>query len=337
MIIQLIFDYINNSKKNIYFKIKLKLFLLFRSIISNKLIKYKIKNQTIYFPVLHGTLQTWMRSPNYSLNLGRVCKIYSDKYCENSIIDIGANIGDSCAIIRGHGVKNKIIAVEGVKNFYDVLLKNIDLLRNVIPVEKFITIGDNNNLKLRTLNDYNASLVYDEKLYKNETITLKELDTNKQISLEGLLNKFDCKDFKFLKIDIEGLDLPLLIQNLNLISQYQPIIFFECHVDEILEKVHDYKIVDFLHSLRKLNYEKISFWNEDGDFILNSDLSRIDQEILDILNKYKNKWGKNYLDICTYHKNDSDIAEKVRQNETNYFYNSYETYHSGDISHINFN
>ena len=249
------------------------------------------------------------------------------------------NIGDSCAIIRANDVKNKIIAVEGVKRFYEILDKNSLILKNITVVKKFINTNrsENINLKLRILSDFNASVVYDEKLYKNEKNEVKNLEYKNLITLEDLINKFNCKNFKFLKTDIEGYDIPLLVSNINLIRKYQPIIFFECHVDEILEKVHKTNIFELLNSLKKINYQKISIWDEGGYFILNSDLNNLNYEISDILDRFKNKWGKSYLDICVYPIEDSDIADEVRKNEIKHFYDSYETYNSGDISHINFN
>ena len=90
MFVEIIFNFLNTQKKSVFNKLALKIFKIFHIFFKKTLIKYKVLNQEIFFPISHGTLYTWMRSEHYSMNLGRVCKIYKNKYKNNPIIDIGA-------------------------------------------------------------------------------------------------------------------------------------------------------------------------------------------------------------------------------------------------------
>jgi FkbM family methyltransferase len=195
---------------------------------SPELVDYKINNISIKIPPKHVLPFFLRKVPQYSMNVGRVAKICMNKYPDGIIIDIGANIGDTAAIIRSHLVKNKIISVEGVRQFYDVLKVNANLLKNITTLNYFIVSDEDNKTDhalVKVLESGNAVLYNNPDLYKeseNAIMIPASFKTLESIILENGAGE----NVKFLKTDIEGNDLPLLNANLKIIENERPLVFF---------------------------------------------------------------------------------------------------------------
>jgi len=60
------------------------------------------------------------------------------KYPSGTIVDIGANIGDTAAIISTHARPNKLILIEGSDYFFDILVRNVSQLPGNIVCKKVL-------------------------------------------------------------------------------------------------------------------------------------------------------------------------------------------------------
>jgi FkbM family methyltransferase len=324
MIFQILFNKtINTNNAGLINRVRykvLKKLLYLVSVFNPLLVKYRIGDILISLPINHSLPYHWKFHPQYSTNVGRVAKICMQKYSEGVIIDIGANIGDTAAIIRSNSVKNRIVSVEGVKKFYDILQANAKNIENVSTINSFV-ISDTSNKTVDTLVKIlptGNAIVYDKpELYKEaKNATKIKADF---VSLNSIVDSFEIRDrVKFLKTDIEGHDLPLLNANLDLINKEQPIIYFECHVNDIHEESKDVSARILLNNLRDIGYKTISIWDGAGDFLLQTHLSD-DKIIDDILEYYRNRWGEMYMDICVTHEKDEDVADSIRTTEIEYF------------------
>src|SRR4051812_47952496 len=73
----------------------------------------------------------------YSRNLPRIAKYMENKYPVFGIIDIGANIGDTVALIRSYDVNQQIFSVEGEPTYISMLKHNMTLFKDVTVFETF--------------------------------------------------------------------------------------------------------------------------------------------------------------------------------------------------------
>jgi hypothetical protein len=79
----------------------------------------------------HRLDQYLARFPDYSRNLPRVAQVLLDSGREFEILDVGANIGDTAALLRAAGVTNRLHCVEGNASFFRLLEKNAAALGDV--------------------------------------------------------------------------------------------------------------------------------------------------------------------------------------------------------------
>src|SRR5215468_3310141 len=63
-------------------------------------VQFDLDGSKMLAPLSHELPLTRKRLPCYSANLGRIAAQVKGKYPDLTVIDIGANIGDSAAIVR---------------------------------------------------------------------------------------------------------------------------------------------------------------------------------------------------------------------------------------------
>ena len=100
MINQIIFNQlINPNVGGLYYKLLLKIRSILLVLNPNATIQYSYNNIVLTFPFSHDYALNRKEVPLYSENLGVVSKIVLSKYKDARAVDVGANIGDSAAII----------------------------------------------------------------------------------------------------------------------------------------------------------------------------------------------------------------------------------------------
>jgi len=280
----------------------------------NPNIDYHLGNVKMLFPASHATPFTWKSDSDYSMSLGRVAKTVTQKYENSVIVDVGANVGDSAAIIRANGVSNQIISIEGVKSFYKVLKQNALLLGEIEPINCFIGSDKLHapNAKVRVLPTGNA-VVYekpDDYIKENKQTPIGDVDF---LTLEEVVGATTNKSVKLLKTDIEGYDLPVLLSSINFISRNKPVIFMELHISGIDEKSKGVCWKDLWEELINEGYCKALYWRNSSDFLCSVDMESTVTE--DLHSYFRNRWGNLYADVCLLHFDDMDLAEKMRLDE----------------------
>src|SRR5271166_5414436 len=90
---------------------------------SDPLVRYRLGEMTLLLPLSHE-LPLYRRDlPQYSMNLGRIVAAVQAKYGNLTMIDVGANVGDSVAVVRAHA-DAVILCVEGEDQFFELLEVN---------------------------------------------------------------------------------------------------------------------------------------------------------------------------------------------------------------------
>ena len=277
----------------------------------NVLVKYSVDGCEIYFPALHETLFCWKFDPDNSKSIGRVAAACATAYPDSVILDVGANIGDSAAIIRSQGVGNTIVAIEGVAEFHHVLARNAELLKGVVPVLGFVgAVSHTAKAKLVVLAGGNAVVnerIDDAAAHQND-IEFITLDQVVERHAPGA-------QVKMLKTDIEGYDLPVLNGSLDFIATHRPVIYLELHVSSGDEKLRGVSWRDLWSNLRRLGYTKALYWYCSSDFLCMLDLNRDEGVIQDIHDYFQDRAGRLYLDVCLLHGKDAALAEAIYAGE----------------------
>ena len=121
--VQALFDYActgvrRGRRKSLYWRL---LHWLSRAAgVRDWLVTFEIDGYLLYLPLSHRLPQHRLATPGYSSNLGRLAQIVQSKYPDLTLVDVGANVGDSVAIVRRR-IHCPILCVEGEERFASIL------------------------------------------------------------------------------------------------------------------------------------------------------------------------------------------------------------------------
>lgn len=271
---------------------------------SDPLICYKIGNYSLLLPFSHNLAFYIKKYPNYSSNLGRIAKLVNEKYHNLSIIDIGANVGDSIAIIKTE-VDCPILCIEGNERFLKILEKNAVLFPNV-HIEKAYVGNKTEHTTLRLKEEGGTAHLCEDKLSEIHIKTLPDILKNHQFFLKS----------KMLKIDTDGFDCIILRGSLDYLSVAKPIVFFE-YDPFFLSKQNDDGLSIFT-MLNSIGYKVAMVYDNFGEYMLSIELMNL-HLLENIHNHFSDRGGKYYCDLCVFHSEDNDLFEKTRLSEIQFF------------------
>ena len=254
-------------------------------------------NFDLLSPESHLLFELQKIGPYRDLCIGISAKVICDKYPDASIVDVGANIGDTAAILASH-VANKLILVEGSDYYYDFLDKNLHLFPNeIVPIKAMVSDGSEIQGELR----HWGGTAYFRHLGQEElstpTLPLAEIADGKT---------------RFIKIDTDGFECSILNAALPWLEGQKPAILFENQLrdDNDLKQFND-----LYDELANIGYRYFVAWDDPGFHILSTD----SVEAVKDLNRYQTKIHSNNLprinnyDIICIHEIDQDIyAELTR-------------------------
>ncbi len=292
---------------------------LFSAISSNlsnhsPLITHNIHGYELEFPSSHALPSILQRWPHYSSNLGRVAQITHQKYTDLKFIDIGANVGDSVAILRRLSYF-PILCIEGDRTFLDVLSRNVKKFDEV-EIAPFY-VGENNVTIMAQSTGIagTAHLVSREHIASHDDINLERIEVKQLSSVLHQYSEFSQP--KMIKIDTDGFDGKILRGAVDILLASKPVIFFE-YDPFFLAKQNEHGIAIF-ELLSDLSYSGLIIYDNFGDLLLC--LPKIEVERLEELNLYfSGRKSQQYCDICAFHLEDQDLFEQTRQSEMKFFH-----------------
>ena len=276
--------------------------------------RYKIGCYSILLPIDHRLdhyQATWHR---YDTALGYISQAVFDKYPESSAINIGANVGDSAALIRS-GRAVPVLCVEGSPEFVECLRRNA-LQIGDIEIDECFVGSDGETIQFdQTLNHGGtASIVNALTSNKGERVAMKSLNTIIQ-------DHSRFKDAKLLKIDTDGFDFSIINASADIISASRPVLYFE--YDLTFKPNAEAEAIEAIKTLLKIGYEHFLIYDNFGNYLIS--LSNRDHEKFVDLNSYlisnRRRSGTPavyYFDVCAFTNDDSDLFETIRNRETDH-------------------
>jgi len=164
------------------------------------------------------------------------------------VFDIGANIGQHSLIFSQFA--KEVYSFEPNSSVFFQFLESVRLNKIDNIIAENCGIGATNEFKKIYVNPQNAgnSSVLPNEKYKSFTIKIKNLK-----EYEDALDKVD-----FVKIDVEGFELDIIIGNISFFRKFQPTIWFEFNLNEYLEN-SNYNIGQLDDLIRENNYKIYSY------------------------------------------------------------------------------
>jgi FkbM family methyltransferase len=270
--------------------------------------EYLVGRTTLVLPFDHALDQYQRQWNRYDRALGELSRLVWQKYRNFSAIDVGANVGDSAALISAYHDVNTL-CVEGTKIFLPFLIENARRIGPQVMVE-YAFVGDGT---------YKSQLTHQPnsrgsaKLVPNETTGVNvPVKTLRSLIAENALFKTP----RLIKIDTDGYDFNIINSSVELLSQLKPVLFYEYAPFERPATLNHG--VQSFRSLIEAGYRHFVVYDNFGNFLIH--LNQDDIEKFIDLNSYlcsNESFGKAvfYFDICAFAENDKDVFRELRRQE----------------------
>ncbi|MBD2017953.1 FkbM family methyltransferase [Microcoleus sp. FACHB-53] len=294
---------LNRLKANIFTRLFYKIIKL-----SDPLISYKIAGFDLLFPFSHQLPFILKTYPLYSSNLARLAKYVKEKYKHLKFIDVGANIGDSIALLRKEA-EFPILCIEGDEQFLSVLEKNATFFSEVHIVQAYL--GESSNSIRGTAIKQGGTAHLSENMVGENIIEVKKLS--------DVLKDYPsfCQS-KMIKVDTDGFDCKILRGAADFLKSAKPIIFFEYDPFFLAEQGDNGTSI--FDDLSNYGYKNLLIYDNFGDLMLSANINNY--RLLEELHLYfSGRLGHRYCDICVFHTEDSDLFEIAREREIQFFEN----------------
>ncbi|MEC4806234.1 MAG: FkbM family methyltransferase [Jaaginema sp. PMC 1080.18] len=310
-IAQFFYDgYIQQSYNTFFDRLKARFFnklFTYLSTTSDPLIQYKIGDRVLWLPFSHELPRIKKGYPHYAENLVRLVQTIEEDYPNLRLIDVGANIGDSVALVQQVS-QIPILCIEGDRRFFEILSRNtaslpqIDISQ-VYLGEKNTTIRGQSQQQRGTANIT---------LQGNDCIAIKTLDS--------LLEDFPTfQQSKILKIDTDGFDGKVLRGARSFLQATQPILFFE--YDPFSWSQQGDRSLDIFQYLSDLNYQYFLFYDNFGDLLLSTEF---DFSIFKDIHRYfLGKFSQKYCDVCAFSSQDKNSFLRFKEHEIEFIENKH--------------
>lgn len=198
--------------------------------------------------------------------------LYLNSFLKNDMVlaDVGANQGEFSLFAASKIKQGKVLAFEPVSSNLDMLKKNIELNNfNQIELYEFGLFNEETVLPVYTSNDEALNSGRHEglsTLYPDDYRSVQEEIIHLKVFDDLFFQKLERLDF--IKIDIEGAELPALRGMIKSIAKFKPQILIEISSETI--KNTNYEFEELLDFFESLHYQAHSLFR--GSLVKENDL-----------------------------------------------------------------
>jgi len=251
------------------------------------------------------SLEYKRRFRRYDQALGIIAGIVHRKYPDLRAIDIGANVGDTAALIRS-GARIPVLCVEGDRNLLSILSENVARLGSDIEIEASFVGPDGQTLDCNFIEDPGRNASIRNALTKQGDKRLRSL-------ANILKDRPAFSDAKLLKTDTEGFDFDILRQSADYVLSAKPIIFFE--YDSSLTPHEPTAGLSTIQYLTRAGYSDFIYFDNFGNYLLHA--GSCAPGVFADLDHYLSSNRRHgvavyYFDICAFHNDDQDLVVPLK-------------------------
>jgi FkbM family methyltransferase len=274
---------------------------------SDPVISNRVGNSVLRMPLSHDLPHHQKTFPNYSLNLGRIAGIVRAARPDLAAVDVGANVGDSVAILRSSGPL-PVLAIEGNRHYFELLHENASALGPHLYL-RCAMVGTA-PAGGGAMHEYGGSAYYVEGKEDGSPVPFVTLTTliNETPELAG--RKL------LIKVDTDGLDGKILKSEEQLLASRRPVVFFEYDPFHFQRYGDDgFAVFD---TFRRAGYTDLMVYENTGEYRMSLGLDQ-EAELRELHQLYSGQGGERYADICVFHGDDAKLFEMVRDSEVEFF------------------
>jgi FkbM family methyltransferase len=253
-----------------------------------------------------GHLLDWhrFRHRRYDEPIAEIAELLRRKYGAPAMIDIGANVGDTAALMA-RSSEIAVLCIEGNKKFLPLLRENLADVSPVSEIEpSYVGAGEES--------------VSGRMLTYNGTATM--IEGPGVVPMRSLAQLLEAhprfSDAKLLKIDTDGFDAKIVLGASDVISAMKPIVYMEYSpADSVAVEAECHAMIE---RLKDIGYAFFHVFDNFGNHMLRVPAEQSDH--LDALNAYVRSSRKDlrpsifYYDICAITLVDKDISDELLRN-----------------------
>ena len=241
--------------------------------------------------------------PEYGTNIGRLARTAAAELPNLTILDIGANVGDTLATLRRF-THAPILCIEGCDAYLPLLRHPRPLFQNVELEPAFI--GNAPVPAQLTIERGTA--------FMTPTPNAPAIPTRPLDQILAAHPRF--ANAPLWKLDTDGWDAFILQHSAPLLARLRPILYFEYDPHFFTGPLADSPAI--FETLRSLDYHDLLFWENTGDILLRTDLAQ--RNLLEDLHaSITGRATARYYDIAAFPKEHSNLATKQRHEELTLF------------------
>jgi len=274
---------------------------------NKKAVRRELYGRQVLMPRAHSICYNLARFPHYNSNLQRLVREYQQyRPGEFSIIDVGANIGDTLLMLRqvtGHMVH----CFEGDPFYFRLLEANSSgvgscALHPVLLSDKPATLRVRSHISLGT-SEFKQDLSGDPAEFSSIDVFAARHFPGERIGI--------------IKSDTDGFDLRIIRGAAEILQAHQPVLFLE-YDRGLFEKNGD-EGLDFLEFLAGLGYDGILFYDNFGKLVCATTL-REKATIRSLHNYIKDqRFSFPFYDLAVVPARDRAFFETFTAGELEYF------------------
>jgi FkbM family methyltransferase len=241
----------------------------------------------------------------YDTALAKIASILKGKYPALHAIDIGANVGDTAALIR-ECAEIPVLCIEGDPSLLPFLTENVTRLGPGVKIERSFVGAAGTVVNLVAADDLGRNTCLVEAIDPQGSVKLR--------SLQAILA--DHPEFissKLLKSDTEGFDFDILKHSIEFITKAKPVVFFE--YDPHFRAGEPRGGLETIEALASAGYSDFIYYDNFGNFLLHTDANNwsIFQDLDNYLaSNRRHGVAVYYFDICALHQEDADLVPELR-------------------------
>lgn len=272
---------------------------------SDPIVNIRVWGENLWMPFKHSLPIYVFKYKYYSTNLQRLSHFIFRASGKYSLLDVGANIGDSVCLVKKKTSQIQIYCFEGNDKYLKVLKTNTAKYNDVKVIPRYL--GDiKKKIYGKVLSEGGSGMIISKKEFKSEIY----IDT-----IDSVVGQYNIENIRLLKIDTDGYDGKILRGSEKVLNKYMPVIFFE--LDESFYAQNGDSAYETMNYLNNIEYKNVVMYDNYGaflgSFVLPNKISK--NYLSSIFDNYKSE----YYDLAVFHKNNVNLFNQFTKEEEVYF------------------
>ena len=268
-------------------------------------VAHRLGGRSLLLPLSHDLPVHQARHRDYSRNLGRVVAALRAARPAATVVDIGANVGDSALIIREQAPATPILCIEGDDHFLPFLRANVGGLAGVEIAPHYVRHSADDEALAVVRAGGTARLVAQDGA---------PLQGGPGRALEAILAEHPAFATPgLIKVDTDGHDADILVEAEGVLAAHRPIVFFE--LDPALARAAGGRDPqDALDLLARLGYRRALFFTNTGSLAFGLDGAAFAEARARTRHAAPGR-PVAYFDVCAFGPDDAELAAAVERRE----------------------